>query len=434
MFIQKITRSFLYFLFVFSVTSCSKPVSEYIPPNPVPATDPVARPVGSPIGEPHVEFIGEEGGTIKFPNGQVEIIIPAGALNEETKVSIQAIKNSSLSGIGFGYRLMPHGKIFSKKVTVRFFYKNMSAALSSTKALEIAFQDANGFWICQGKSFNDPVNKTIRIEADHFSDWSLIESMALTPAIKTLGLGESVNLKAVRYVHPTNEEDFLVPLTVPDAKTGEAVPLSPSYIRKWTLNGPGSIEVKGNEVIYKAPSAKPSTSTATVTVELNVNGAQVLLISTIHLIDEGISVSIDGGEWHTYRGMANKDEINNQYVLASLRITEDIPQVTFMWPVSSAISDGTYSWSMLGSETENVIFQYATPDLKKIYASVFEENGNNNAVDSGGFIHIEELNQQGKKYLTGMFVVEPSGMYDAETGEQLSVHSIVGTFRVQRSW
>jgi hypothetical protein len=72
MFIKKIVRSFLYFLLVYTVASCSKPVSEYIPPNPVPAPDPVAKPVGTPIGDAHVEFIGEEGGTIKFPNGQVE--------------------------------------------------------------------------------------------------------------------------------------------------------------------------------------------------------------------------------------------------------------------------------------------------------------------------------------------------------------------------
>ncbi len=434
MFIQKIKRSVLYILLLFTVASCSKPHSEYIPPNPVPTPDPVARPVGEPVGEAHTEFIGEDGGTIKFPNGQVEVIIPAGALEEETEVSIQAIKNTSVSGIGFGYRFTPHGKIFRKKVTVRFSYKSISAALSSNKALEIAYQDGNGFWVCHGKTVNDQVNKTISIETDHFSDWALIESMALTPAVKILGLGESVTLKAVRYVHPTTDEDFLVPLTVPDAKTGEATPLSQSYIRKWTLNGPGSIEVKGSEAIYKAPSAKPSTSTATVTVELNVNGAQVLMISTIHLIDEGISVSIDGGDWHTYMGMANKDEINNLYTFASLRITEDIPQISFMWPVNSSKSDGTYGWSMLGSESDNVIFQYATPDLKKIYASVFDEEGNNNAVDSGGFLNVEEVNQQGKKYLTGMFVIEPSGMYSTETGEQLSVHSIVGTFKVQRKW
>lgn len=434
MLIQSLNKSILFFLILCSVISCSKPDSQYIPPNPLPVPDPVARPVGEPIGEAHVEYIGQGGGTLKFPNGQVEIIIPAGALEEETEISIQAIKNSSLSGVGFGYRFTPHGNVFKKKVIVRFSYKNMSAALSSNKALEIAYQDDDGFWVCHGKTINDPINKTVSIETDHFSDWSLVESMALTPVVKMLGLGESVTLKAVSYVHPTTEEDFLVPLTVPDVKTGVAIPLSQSYIKKWTLNGPGTIEVKGNEVIYKAPSAKPSTSTATVSVELNVNGAQVLLISTIHLIDEGISVSIDGGEWQTYMGMANKDEINNLYSFASLRITDDIPQITFMWPVTSAKSDGTYAWSMLGSESENVIFQYATPDLKKIYVSVFDEEGNNNAVDSGGFLNVEELNQQGKKYLTGMFVIEPSGLYSTETGEQLSVHSIIGTFKVQRSW
>jgi hypothetical protein len=249
-----------------------------------------------------------------------------------------------------------------------------------------------------------------------------------------VGLNESVRLKALRYLFPANEGDFLVPLSLPEAGAGEPMLLENWYIVGWSLNGPGKLEAKGNEAVYTAPSAKPANKTATVTVELNVQGRQVLLISTIHIIEEGIDISIDGGPWKMYTGMATKMPGLKKYTLGNLRLSSDLPQIVFMWPLTSGgKADGTYQWSMFSDEQYNVVFEYATPDLSKIYASVYDEQ-ENSPVDSGGFISMEEKEEGGKRYLTGMFAVDQSGLYQTSTGEQVKVSSIVGTFKVQRSW
>ena len=261
----------------------------------------------------------------------------------------------------------------------------------------------------------------------------MIATMELTPVIKTVGLGETVNLKAVQYVHPQNDDDFLVPLTIPNASTGVATKLNAKYIVKWSLNGPGKLEGKGTEAVYTAPSSKQGGNTATVTLELNVQGKQVLLISTIHLIDDGISISIDGGAWHTWPGMAMAGSIPGSYGMASLRTTADIPQIVFQWPMSTGPkADGIFYWYMLGPEFDQVIFEYAEPDLQRVYSNVYEDE--HNAFDSPGFLQVEEKEENGKKYITGVFAVEKAGLVDANTGEQVKVSGIMGTFKVQRTW
>ncbi|RYZ27016.1 MAG: hypothetical protein EOO10_13945 [Chitinophagaceae bacterium] len=392
------------------------------------------RPVGQAFDETCFETIGAAGGTIQCQDGQLTIDIPAGALKDETEIGIQRVRNTAASGIGYSYRVAPHGKIFQKKVTVRFSYRKAERRISSTKALEVAYQNQMGEWNCIGGSVNDPVQKTISVQTDHFSDWAFVASMELSPVLKAIGLNESIALRALRYVFPSKDGDFLAPLALTEAGTSEPMLLDKKYIVGWSLNGPGKLEAKGAEAVYTAPSAMPANKTATATVELNVQGRQVLLISTIQLINEGIDISIDGGPWKMYAGMAIKMPGLNKYSLGNLRLTADLPQIVFMWPLTSGKkADGTYQWSMFSDDQYNVVFEYATPDLSKLYASVYDEELNS-SVDSGGFISVEEKEENGKKYLTGMFAIDQSGQYLTSTGEQIGVSSIIGTFQVQRSW
>lgn len=410
-------------------TACKKHGQGKTPPE----TISNIRPVGTPVAEAWVETIGVEGGVVKSEDGRLEIGIPAGALSGDTEIGIQPLQHSAVSGLGYSYRLTPHGKAFKKKVTIRFHYEKEARRLASRQALEIAYQNEKGEWTCLGGATNDTTQKIISVQTDHFSDWGLIASMELTPVIRTVGLGEKVNLKAVLYVHPVNDDDLLIPLTIPDASSGVATQLDPKYIVKWTLNGPGKLDAKGSEAVFTAPSSKQDGNTATVTLELNVKGKQVLLISTIHIIDEGISISIDGGAWSTWPGMAITQSGLGYYGIASIRATPDVPQIVFQWPLRQGQrSDGVFGWSMLGEEANHVVFEYATPDLQRIYASVYDDG--QDVFDSPGFMSVEEIEAGGKKYVTGVFAVDRAGLIDANTGEQVKISGIMGTFKVQRNW
>ncbi|HEV7331532.1 MAG TPA: hypothetical protein VGN63_10880 [Flavisolibacter sp.] len=424
-------RSFflLCLLFIFS---CRKGDTGTDPGHKPDVGNHVEQPVGQPIDDAYTEFIGVEGGTVKSPDGQVAITIPEGALSEETEIGIQTLTNTTPGGIGFGYRLTPHGTAFKKKVSVTFSYKNVAGRISSSKALEIAYQNEKGVWTSVGKAQKDPVKKTITIQTDHFSDWALVASMELSPVVKTLSLNETVTLKALRYIHEM-DDDLLVPLGYPEAGTGEPKLIEQGYVVRWTLNGPGQLQAKGNEAVYKAPSSVGAQRTATITLELNIKGAQVLLISTILLVDGSIDISIDGGPWKTYAGIATKTPGLSRFSLGNTRTSADLPQIIFFWPATSQRSDGIYSWSQFGHENTNVVFQYVTPDLQQIYTSVFEEE-NHDVRDSGGFIQVEEVEENGKKYIKGMFAIDQSGIYGRETAEQIRVGKAMGIFKVLRTW
>ncbi len=411
--------------------SCSKPVKD----DAKPAAPQIAeRPVGQAAGDLLTQTVGVEGAVLRSLDGTLEIDIPAGAVDTDTEIGIQSLHNTAISGKGNSYRLTPHGKSFKKPVTVRFYYGRQLAGLSNLEGIEIVTQNDKGQWVCPGGNVNDTVQKVISVQTNHFSDWGFIATTELTPVVKSIGLGESVTLRGVRYVFPDKGNDWLVPLTVPNAGTGEPLLIEPKYIVKWTLHGPGKLEGKGAEAQYIAPDAvSGKNTTATVTLELNVRGKQVLLISTIYLITDGINISINGQPWQTYAGMAAVMNESGQFTIGNLRISQDLPQIVFLLPKQPGQkADGIYPWSMLGEEETHVTFEYAEPDLKKMYVSVFEDGSETR--DSGGFISVEEIESGGKKYVTGVFAIDQSGIVNTTTGEHIGIAGIKGTFKVQRNW
>ncbi|MBC6489571.1 hypothetical protein ACFSQD_04510 [Flavihumibacter stibioxidans] len=417
-----------------ALQSCHKDPLQ--PDSPSGTIDPTT--VGKPLGQPYTEWIGTEGGLVKSPDGVVEIDFPQGALTEETEIGIVPLENTAPGGKGFGYRLTPHGGNFKKQVTIRFNYGKFSRTIGLSKTLEIAYQDDKGVWVCPGMNTNDTIQKVISVKTDHFSDWAIISKMELTPLVKTVGLAEQVKLTAVDYAN-IEDDWYVVPLTQP-TKIGKAEKIANGYIVKWTLLGPGTLNPNGNEATYTAPSVKPAVSTATIVLELKVGTMKVLLFSTIHIIEDGISLSIDGGPWHSYSGMAARvleEDGFNYYTISALRLSSDIPQIGIHWRRSGGQPvAGVFPWSMLGDNESDVTFQYAEPDLGHMYVSVYEiDPDTREQKDSGGFVSIEETVKDGKKYVEGIFVVDNAGyIKNAEDLPQLKVSSITGTFKVQHSW
>ena len=427
--VSRLPFLFLYVLLIF--TSCKKTTDNV--ENPM-AGQVAQRPVGQPDGDLYTQNVGVDGGIVKSEDGRITIEIPAGALSSLTEIGIQPLNNTAVSGIGRSYRLTPHGDVFKKQVTIRFDYSGFRSTLSNPEGIEITTQNVKGQWICPGGLVNDTVQKTIEVQTNHFSDWAFIASMELSPVVSTVGPGQSVTLKALRYVFPQQGDDWAVPLALPNTGTGEPLKIEPAYIVKWALSGPGKIESNGPEARYVAPASIPTNNTpATITLELNVAGKKVLLISTIYLVTDGIHISINDQPSQTYAGMATALPDMAKFTIANLRTSEDLPQIVFLLPqVTGQRTDGIYHWSMLNGEVSEVVFEYAEPDLQHMYVSVYDDG--NETRDSGGFISVNETEQNGKKYLTGFFSIENAGKQENTTGEQIAIANIKGTFKVQRTW
>src|SRR6187402_1496231 len=88
-----------------SITACSKKDD----PGPVPNDTSTVTPVGNPTGAIVTRTINETGGQLISADGTIQILVPAGAVEQATELSIQPISNELTGEAGTAFRLLPHG-------------------------------------------------------------------------------------------------------------------------------------------------------------------------------------------------------------------------------------------------------------------------------------------------------------------------------------
>jgi hypothetical protein len=119
--------------------------------------------------------IGAAGGIVAIA-GEVELEIPAGALNSDTEIGIQPLINNAPNGKGSAYRFTPDGINFAKPVKLTF---PSTWAVNGPPLTGIAFQDDDGIWYSPGKLSWNATNNTVTTETNHFSDWATFDVLQL---------------------------------------------------------------------------------------------------------------------------------------------------------------------------------------------------------------------------------------------------------------
>lgn len=246
-------------IIILPITSCKKifdtGAMPLIDENPIPTA------VGDPAGPLVSKQIGINGGIITSADGKVELQIPAGALNGNTDISIQAITNNAPNGISNAYRFSPDGMRFSTAVTLKFHYTATDIASTLPDLLGIAFQESTGIWWRVNNFSNDNVNKIISAPIMHFSDWTEFGVMNITPSSATLRINKSLNLN-VTYVNAISEDSELSPIL---EKLGKI---------SWSASaGVLSATPDNNDKsrFFKAPSTVPSQNPVAVSAQVQIN-------------------------------------------------------------------------------------------------------------------------------------------------------------------
>jgi hypothetical protein len=146
-----------------------------------PEVEPSVTAVGTNDGTAVTKTIGSAGGTIASDDGEVELVIPSGALTTNTDITIQPITNNIPSGRGKAYRLTPDGQQFAKDVTIKFHYTEEEAAMTKPEYMQVAFQNADGTWKVVDNVTNDIANKTLSASVNHFTDFVEFDILRLEP-------------------------------------------------------------------------------------------------------------------------------------------------------------------------------------------------------------------------------------------------------------
>ncbi len=264
-------------IFSISLIACSSGgggsagTSPDVQPTPTPTSQ------GTPTGTATAAVIGAAGGTVSTPDSRITISVPAGALASDTTITIQPITNEAFGGIGLGYQLLPEGQIFAKPVQLSFAYTDADLDGTAPEALNIAMQDADGYWELQDLTTTlDTLTSTLTATTTHFSRWSMIERMRIFPSSATLHVNDGMQF-VINLSYPMLG-------TTPDPTTGAKPVLGFGWARlatdvasvimdtdAWAVNTiPGGNTVVGTiagsfeQAGYIAPAAKPSPDTVVV--------------------------------------------------------------------------------------------------------------------------------------------------------------------------
>ena len=106
----------------------------------------------------------ENGGTVS--NGWVTLDFPAGALNEDTEISIEMLNDGTLS-----VELSPHGIQFNAPVTMTMDLKGTNAEGMSESCSTLWLNEDEGQWVpVTGLDADDP--NQLKSQLEHFSKYS----------------------------------------------------------------------------------------------------------------------------------------------------------------------------------------------------------------------------------------------------------------------
>jgi hypothetical protein len=239
---------------------------------PVAAVTSPGTPISDPTGNPMMTTtaIGPAGGTLSAPDGQLSVMIPAGALSSTVNLTATLITSTAPGGLR-AYRLGPEGQTFQKPVKLAFSYADADLRGTVSDSLGVGYQLGNGTWGGYKQVVLDTTAKTVSVTSQHFSDWSALLGTQLSPGEATISPGHTLTLTVVECTQTTtDDDDQLVSIL------GLCVSDELDALANWSVNGvvgggaasgrvDGSAGVAGTAV-YTAPSSVPAPPTVAVSV------------------------------------------------------------------------------------------------------------------------------------------------------------------------
>ncbi|MCG2615756.1 hypothetical protein LZZ85_15760 [Terrimonas sp. NA20] len=376
--------------------------------------------VGTPDSDPIVrKIVGSAGGSVTSFDGRMKLVIPQGALSSDKEISIKTISNQNPLGLQQAYRIEPHGVQFAKPVSIQVSYDDDDLKRTIPEALGIAYQDSKGVWQARGGTELDKVNHRITTITDHFSDWSLFESVYLMVEQPVIPVSAATKLEVF------STEDLLIPLdSGKDIAIGKKQTMAAKYVKEWTLAGAGNLTSNGSNAMYKAPAAIPARNPVAVSVRLDLKQRGVFLLVkniTIQPDDGEIEVRVNGGEWFRQATSAATKLAANYYSIADSDGDDVGRFVLLTWQGGV----GTHAYKSPFS-TAGTHAQYHITGVDNYTCILAQPDG---PVASGGGVTITSMGET-DGFVKGSFSINPAGC-----GPNLLGRAVVeGKFRVRKNF
>jgi hypothetical protein len=223
--------------------------------------------------------VGQGGGILTTPQGELAITVPPGALSGDVELSATPITSMVPGAVGSAWRLGPEGVTFSKSVSLAFKYTSTMVAGTTVEHLQVATQNADHTWSYSTERTVDSSTKTITVQSTHFSDWSLArDDGSGAPEYRRLTVRYSGPLTS-RYTQMTVQDAVSVLLPYPFpigayGEVGEDGPIPDTFELKNETTTVGAVsDVRAG---CPAPSLMGSLEIVTVT-EIDLRQSEIRL-------------------------------------------------------------------------------------------------------------------------------------------------------------
>jgi hypothetical protein len=388
---------------------------------PGPSKEGLVCPVGAVLPEAGVvsQTIGPAGGELQSADGRLKLVFPAGALATAQTVSVQAIANTSPSGVGVGYRLLPDGATFAKPVSLTFTYDEAELRGTVAGALTVGFQNKKGVWVAVSGTQVNPTTRTVTAQTTHFTDWMLGKLAWVLPRQTVMDPGSTLEFKLIGY---TDEQ--LAAYNRGDLELPAPGELSQGV--RWELGGPGQLRDNGSRATYTAPGQVPAVNPVAISTRFRQGGHEFLVVSNVYIGREGLSIRVDGGPWLT-SGPAPLGAVTvGKYVQA---VFAPFLNGKFAGTATVRWFDGQYNGATF---TYNKKLEYVNFVNENSTVEYFTFQAVANGVRfSPGALEVYDSGKSGE-YVVGSFYLDRAGRLLVGSTSGMTTARIEGFFKVKR--
>ncbi|WP_290798662.1 hypothetical protein [Flavihumibacter sp. UBA7668] len=425
---MKVRISHLFIILIgFCFTNCSK--TEDNPDGPTGRG--IVQPQGTNIGTALEFIVTSAGGTFKTADDKLELIFPADAVTQATRIAIQPITNTNPAGVGNSFQLSSPNELL-KPVKIRMSYKEYADSLpGGSCALGISYQDSSGVWqLLLGRSLN-AANEYVEISTATLSSFCLMQAVRLIPSYSEIAPSQTVELKAVSNILLPDDIDIC---DLWDVLQGGTIPVEGDFpikearIEKWSVAASGetigTLSPNGARAVYKASQYQlPAINPVTIMLELkattkpffakvfvvpSVRGLSILIRDKLYVFsDDQVYVSVSGSnevsiQWESNQGMGG---LNIQFNRVN-----------------------SYGWNDPSGKND---FWFEPSDFSPL--SVFQHLWDDGRSISSGSVRISKTGTVGQPII-GSIIIDRAGRTNTESGngEYLGDTEILGSFNLMR--
>jgi len=356
---------------------------------------PVTTAAGEPTGPAVSAVIGPAGGELASADGRLAMSVLPDTVAADTTFSIQPITSLAPTSIGGGYRLEPHGTTFAQPVSLTFSVPEAGTTRTSLGGIGIAFQEDNGNWRWLSVVSRDETNKTLTVQASHFSDHAAIEGLRISPGQADVDTSKTVQLQVQLCASGQSDGPLASLVCECSPLTGVDTDLS-----GWSVNSiPGGNATYGtiaeslNAATFTAPSKAPEPNTVRVSVDAQAtqwswNGSasteKTVLFSYITIGSPGnykgtFTVSSEMGIPWTGKGEAtwtplDPEKDTGEYTVSGM-ITPDKTEYSDGDTIC-ILNESKQKFEGIGEIRKDPLGQYWTIETTQFSATCTDRNGN----------------------------------------------------------